>query len=101
MSEPSLRERINGLTAAQKAFYEMVPPLSSEPFSGETLIADGWTYYDLPPLTPAQMETFLEVVSDANMRWISLARTKAGIRGQMFLSPVGKRALQNYLEATN
>lgn len=62
----------------------------SEPFPGETLLADGWVYRDLPRLTPEAMEKFVGIVTEGEIRWLTKARYPDGsVRGQLLISPKG------------
>jgi hypothetical protein len=65
----------------------------NEPFPGETLIADGWQYRDLPRMTEDALETLTSIIGAENMRWLTKARyeTENGVavRGQCLISPTG------------
>jgi len=63
----------------------------------------GWTYRDLPRMTPELMEKFQEVAGDENLHWITFAQytknTEDGInsvRGQVLISPEGVINLSTY-----
>lgn len=98
--ERSLRERLLGVSPAYQRFLDLAPSLQTEPVEGRTLLADGWKYKDIPPLTGKQFETFLEVVGRDNIVWLSLAVQKENglLRCQMFISPAGQALLKSYLD---
>lgn len=61
-----------------------------EPFPGETLIADGWEYRDLPRMTPEFFDEFVGIVGSENIRWLTMASYSDGAkRGQLLVSPTG------------
>lgn len=102
MTEQTLRSVLNGVSPAYQAFLDLHPE-GIEPFKGETLVADGWKYRDLPRLSETQMQTFKEVVGEANIRWLAHASGKhkgvvLWVRGQLFISPEGQQRLKAYLE---
>jgi hypothetical protein len=78
---------------------ERVP--SGEPFPGETLIADGWVYRDLPRMTQETMNTFLDIVGEENTRFLTFARYKPqnDVRGQLLISPAGMDRMKAYSAA--
>lgn len=94
----TLRDKLNNLPKAYQDFLEMHLTDGSEPIQGKTLVADGWTYKDLPWLDPDQYETFLRVVGVENIEFLTHAVRGLKQRGQMFLSPTGQENLRKYLE---
>jgi hypothetical protein len=64
---------------------------TSEPFPGETIVADGWIYRDLPRMTQEAFNQFLDIVGEENVRFLTFARYKPeqAVRGQCFISPIG------------
>lgn len=78
----------------------MIPdfPPDSEPFPGETLMADGWVYRDLPKMTQEALNKFLDIVGEENTRWLSFARYKPAndVRGQLLISPAGMDRMRSY-----
>lgn len=69
-----------------------LPP--GEPFPNETLVADGWTYRDLPRMTQEAFDKFLGVLGEENARFLTFARYPDGaVRGQLLLSPAGMERL--------
>ena len=72
---------------------------TTEPFPGETLLADGWVYLDLPRSTNEVFEEFVSIVGEANVRFMTLARyPNQTVRGQCLISPAGMEALKVWLE---
>lgn len=71
---------------------------TSEPFPGETLIADGWVYMDLPRMKQKVMDDFLELVGKGNYRFLTLASygrvSDPDVRGQVLISPTGIEAIR-------
>lgn len=67
----------------------------TEPFIGETLIADGWQYRDTPPMLAHLWDELLSAIGEGNYRLMTLMeRTYKGEerlfkRGQMLISPTG------------
>jgi hypothetical protein len=76
-----------------KDYLDSIPMPKSEPFKGETLIADGWQYRDLPRMTEDAMEKLMGIIGSENVRWLTQARyeTEKGVavRGQCLISPAG------------
>jgi hypothetical protein len=70
-----------------------LPP--GEPFTGGTLIADGWQYRDTPPMLEKFWKELLGVIGEGNYRLLSfMERTfkddpRLFVRGQMLVSPKG------------
>ncbi len=77
-----------------------------EPFPGETLIADGWQYRDMPSrVTPEVWAEWLAIMGEGNYRILIMTsfedatgRTTA-VRGQFFISPTGMENMQRYLDS--
>ena len=61
----------------------------AEPFLGETLLADGWRYVDLPRMRPNLFDQFIEIVGAKNISWLTLADYGDTKRGQCLISPAG------------
>lgn len=70
-----------------------LPP--GEPFTGETLRADGWEYRDIPGrLTPEMWDLLLSRIGEGNYRILAMsmgtnAKGEDWVRGQLFISPAG------------
>ena len=69
-----------------------------EPFPGETLIADGWVYRDMPRMTQEAFDKFLDILGKENARFLTFARYNNGesVRGQFLMSPAGMERLKAY-----
>jgi hypothetical protein len=66
-----------------------------EPFPGETLIADGWVYRDLPCMTQEAFNKFLDILGEENARFLTFARySDKAVRGQLLISPAGMERLK-------
>lgn len=76
-----------------------MPMPDSEPFPGETLIADGWEYRDLPRMSPEYFERLKETIGDENIRWLTIADYGVSIRGQCLISPVGMGRIREHVAA--
>lgn len=72
-----------------KKLMDAMPLPTSEPFPGETLMADGWQYRDLPRMTPAAMDLFVSIVGASEIRWLTKASYGDSVRGQCLISPKG------------
>jgi len=72
-----------------------------EPFSGETLLADGWQYRDLPRMTQDAFDCLLDIIGEGNVRWLSFARYGSTVRGQCFISPAGIENMRAHREAAS
>jgi len=65
-----------------------------EPFEGETLMADGWVYRDLPSRLSHEMwGLFIETLGEGNYRVLAMTITSDWVRGQLFISPEGMKNL--------
>lgn len=74
--------------------------MTTEPFPGETLIADGWVYRDLPRLTQDAFDKFLGILGAENARFMTFARyPDQSVRGQLLMSPAGMDRLKAYSAA--
>lgn len=77
----------------EKALLDFNPFGDSEPFPGETLVADGWKYKDFEKMPAEDWEQLLALYGDGNFRLITSASYKKDgqvlKRGQMFVSPQG------------
>lgn len=69
---------------------------TSEPFPGETLLADGWEYRDLPRMTPEYFDKLIGIIGEENIRWLTQADYGDTKRGQMFVSPNGLENVRKY-----
>lgn len=68
----------------------------SEPFPGETLMADGWEYRDLPRMTAEAFESLWESIGPENVRFLTFAKYADGaVRGQVLISPSGMQRLKD------
>lgn len=94
----TLKEVLLSISPKYQAFLDLSPLTGREPFPGQTFLADGWAYKDLPPLTLPQFETFVAVVGEGNIKWLAQASSPGGIRGQMLISPIGSDHLAQYLK---
>jgi hypothetical protein len=74
-----------------------------EPFTGETLRADGWEYRDTPPMLPEYWKMLMNKLGEENVRRLTyVERTykdddRLYVRGQMFISPKGLENLKAWL----
>jgi hypothetical protein len=79
--------------SALKEALDAMPLPAGEPFKGETLLADGWQYRDLPRMTEDALEKLMGIIGSENLRWLTQARyeTEQGVavRGQCLISPAG------------
>lgn len=78
--------------SALQAALDSMPLPPGEPFPGETLIADGWVYRDVPSwFTKQYLEEFLVLLGEGNYRLLAASsRIMEGERyyhGQFLLSP--------------
>lgn len=93
----TLKEKLTDLSPVQQALDAMpFPP--GEPFPGETLVADGWVYRDLPRLSPGVFDDFVKAAGEENIRWLTLADYGTSKRGQLFISPKGMENLAAFLK---
>jgi hypothetical protein len=73
----------------------MIP--QSEPFPGETLIADGWIYRDVPKMSQENFNRLLDILGAENVRFLTFARyPDKTVRGQFLLSPAGMERVKAY-----
>ena len=78
---------------------DAMPLPEGEPFEGKTYIADGWVYRDLPRMTPEAMRTFLDIVDENEVRWLTKASYPGGaVRGQLLISPKGIENMKAYAQ---
>lgn len=85
---------------------DLLPLPEGEPFTGETLRADGWVYRDFPRMTKDALEKILAIIGEENIRWLTFVNYKGkhpetgevieSVRGQCFLSPKAMEALNAY-----
>ncbi|WP_435018430.1 hypothetical protein TA3x_000404 [Tundrisphaera sp. TA3] len=72
-----------------------LPMPDTEPFPGETLIADGWQYRDTPPMLEQLWDELLGIIGEGNYRLLTLMKRtfrdddRLYKRGQMLISPAG------------
>jgi hypothetical protein len=84
----------------QRALDAMPHP-PGEPFPGETYIADGWVYRDLPKMTQEAFNTFLDILGEENAKWMTFARyPDKSVRGQFLMSPAGMDRLKAHSAAS-
>lgn len=70
---------------------------SGEPFEGETIMADGWVYRDLPNRLSHEMWDFLiETMGEGNYRILAKSVGPDWKRGQFLISPEGMKNLIAY-----
>lgn len=60
-----------------------------------------WHYRDLPRMTPELMETFIGVVGEENMKWLTFADYGDSQRGQLLISPQGMANISEWSKAPN
>lgn len=88
-----------------EALLNFNPFGDSEPFPGETLIADGWKYRDFNPMLAELWGELLGIIGEGNYRLITYAeRTfkddpRVFKRGQMLIAPVGFDNLRAHVAA--
>ncbi len=73
---------------------------NGEPFPGETLIADGWQYRDLPKLSCEMFDILVGFIGENNIRWLTVADYGNAKRGQFLISPDGIENLKAHLSRT-
>ena len=72
-----------------------LPP--GEPFKGETLMADGWVYHDLPSrFSNEYWDMFIELLGAGNYRILAMSAGPGWKRGQFLISPEGMKNLAAY-----
>ena len=72
-----------------------LPP--GEPFKGETLMADGWVYRDLPSRLSHEMwDLFIKTLGEGNYRIMAMTVGPDWKRGQFLISPDGMANLAAY-----
>ena len=85
-----------------KAMLDFNPFGDSEPFPGETLVADGWKYKDFEKMPEADWNQLLTILGEGNFRLVTSASYerdgKILKRGQMFISPTGFDNVKAYVE---
>lgn len=115
----------NGTSAAQTGLSPSVEPVpvsppdgASIPSAGTDILSEmwkaeqeafqemmglpGWRYHDLPKLTCADFDRFVEIVGEDNLQWITLAEygpykdRPALRRGQVMMSPEAVRRAEAY-----
>jgi hypothetical protein len=69
-----------------------IPP--GEPVKGETYIADGWVYRDLPAMTRVFFGEFVALVGSHNLVWLLVADYGRMRRGQVLISPEGQARIR-------
>jgi len=75
---------------------------NSEPFPGETLVADGWVYRDFPAVSLKCWQEVLSIAGEGNLRLLVMTIiTRKGdptkyVRGQALVSPEGMSRLINH-----
>lgn len=73
----------------------MIDPLpfpEGEPFPGETLIADGWVYRDMPGwMATEYWDQFLALLGEGNYRILAMSKRPDAKRGQFLISPLGMK----------
>lgn len=75
----------------------MIEMPKTEPFPGETLIADGWVYRDLPKMTQEAFDNLHTIIGAQNTRFLTFASYPNGaVRGQLLVSPAGMERLKTY-----
>jgi hypothetical protein len=62
----------------------------------EELGKPDWTYKDLPRMVPELFYTFIEIVGEENLHWITMANYGDTLRGQVLISPVGMEKLKKF-----
>lgn len=68
-----------------------------EPIEGETFLADGWVYRDMPfRLSHEMWDVFLETLGKGNYRILIMSSTPGWKRGQFLISPKGMENLAAY-----
>jgi hypothetical protein len=87
------------MTEFQETLDAMPLPVG-EPFIGETLVADGWVYRDIPGRLSFQMwDHLLEVIGKNNYRILIMSKGPDWIRGQLMISPTGMENMKKYSDA--
>lgn len=62
----------------------------------EELGKPDWTYKDLPRMVPELFYTFIEIVGEENLHWVTMANYGDTLRGQVLISPVGMEKLREF-----
>lgn len=65
--------------------------------TGEDFGKPGWTYKDLPRMTPEIMKSFKELIGIENAHWLTFADYGTSVRGQLLISPQGIQNITNHL----
>ena len=66
-----------------------------EPIEGETLLADGWVYKDIPGRLSYEMwDHLLDIIGDGNFRVLAMSVGEDWKRGQLMISPNGMKNLE-------
>lgn len=80
---------------------------TSEPFEGETLMADGWKYFDLPLARKEDWDELLGALGENNFRILAMTQRRFADssdlfqRGQLLVSPEAPEILKQYLVKKN
>jgi hypothetical protein len=83
-----------------RELLDAMPLPPGEPFPGETLIADGWVYRDIPGIMlPEYWDMLLSAIGEGHYRILAMSRInrdgKEWCRGQLLISPTGMENLRN------
>ena len=89
-----------------KALLDFNPLGDSEPFSGETLVADGWKYQDFNPMLAEYWDDLLSLIGEGNYRLLTpvMERTFPGDRrlfkrAQILIAPAGLERVRAHVAA--
>lgn len=64
----------------------------------KTLIDEGWSYYDLPRMTNACLDSFMEIAGGDNIVFLTFADYgQDTVRGQIYISPDGIRRMRKHI----
>ena len=81
------------MTSKLQQMLDAMPLPAGEPFPGETLMADGWIYRDIPGLLTFEMwDLLLSYIGEGHYRILAMSivhRDGDWKRGQLLISPTG------------
>lgn len=67
-----------------------------EPVSGKKYEADGWKFYNVPSLSYQALESFISIIGEDNIVWLSRTELDRSVRGQVYISPAGIKREESF-----